>query len=654
MKPIKSIGLILVCTQVLSTNVLALASTTTPSVSSDKNHQTLPSLSSAALNKIQETNETTGINKTSPSSASVSSVPSHSTSSTTISKPQFSTKSITSESNELIKSTWGTASVTFDKSTGALTVSDGEITKGVHDGSYYLSDQRDIKREDVKNITFGDNVKLPTDSTEVFAHLASLTSLDLSQFDTSKVNNMDYMFADCSGLTNLNLSQFNTSMVTKMMNMFSGCSGLTNLDLSNFDTSMVNDMMGMFSGCSGLTNLDLSNFDTSMVTKMMNMFAGCSGLTNLDLSNFDTSKVDNMMGMFSNCSGLTNLNLGQFNTSMVTKMMSMFAGCSGLTNLDLKNFDTSKVDNMMGMFYGCSDLTNLDLSNFDTSKVNNMTEMFNSCDKLNQLTLGKKSVFHQTDTNLPAIDTSSEQYSGAWVNKKDYQTYDNSQNFMSDYDGSDPGTYVWGQTIKLKTKDTAIDVGTTWSKKDNFVSCKDELGKQIDLEEVNVSGTVDTTKAGVYDVTYSYGGQSATAKITVKENKTSINVKDTTLYVGDHWQPKSDFVSATDKDGNPVDFSKITFKGNVDTNKAGIYEETYINGNMVKKINVKVLNKKIVPSSNSNPKNMGHFDSRNSMTSKLPRTGEVNSNWIISLLGIFLIGLGGLISFFTLKIKKIK
>ena len=43
--------------------------------------------------------------------------------------------------------------------------------------------------------------------------------------------------------------------------MFSNCSSLTSLDLSNFNTSRVINMQYMFYGCSSMTSLDLSNFD---------------------------------------------------------------------------------------------------------------------------------------------------------------------------------------------------------------------------------------------------------------------------------------------------------------------------------------------------------------------------------------------------------
>ena len=110
---------------------------------------------------------------------------------------------------------------------------------------------------------------------------------------------MSHMFRDCPSLTSLDLSGFDTSLVTNMVSMFNGCSFLTSLDLSGFDTSKVTIMSSMFANCPGLTSLDLSGFDTSKVTSMYYMFNGCPGLTSLDLSGFDTSNVTTMTNMFS-------------------------------------------------------------------------------------------------------------------------------------------------------------------------------------------------------------------------------------------------------------------------------------------------------------------------------------------------------------------
>ena len=63
------------------------------------------------------------------------------------------------------------------------------------------------------------------------------------------------MFSDCKSLTNLNLSNFNTQNVTNMEYMFYSCISLTNLNLSNFNTQNVINMGGMFNDCYSLTDL---------------------------------------------------------------------------------------------------------------------------------------------------------------------------------------------------------------------------------------------------------------------------------------------------------------------------------------------------------------------------------------------------------------
>ena len=50
------------------------------------------------------------------------------------------------------------------------------------------------------------------------------------------------MFCNCLSITSLNLSNFNTINVKFMSDMFNGCSSLTSLNLSNFNTTKVIEM----------------------------------------------------------------------------------------------------------------------------------------------------------------------------------------------------------------------------------------------------------------------------------------------------------------------------------------------------------------------------------------------------------------------------
>jgi len=62
----------------------------------------------------------------------------------------------------------------------------------------------------------------------MFGACKSLTTLDVSDFSTSKVTNMEYMFINCTKLTTIgNISNWDTSNVTNMTKMFSSCWNLT-------------------------------------------------------------------------------------------------------------------------------------------------------------------------------------------------------------------------------------------------------------------------------------------------------------------------------------------------------------------------------------------------------------------------------------------
>ena len=197
------------------------------------------------------------------------------------------------------------------------------------------------------------------------------------------------MFYECENLTTLDVSNFNTSNVTDMSNMFWNCNNLTTLDVSNFNTSNVTAMNNMFNGCCKLTTLDLSNFDTSNVTAMNSMFNGCSNLTTLDLSNFDTRKVIDMSHMFNDCSDLTALDLSNWDMSKIEAMEMMFQSCSNLTTLTLPNCSTA-ASNMMNMFSYCTNLTTLDLYNFCINDYAEMQEMFSNCTNLTSIKVGDK------------------------------------------------------------------------------------------------------------------------------------------------------------------------------------------------------------------------------------------------------------------------
>ena len=75
--------------------------------------------------------------------------------------------------------------------------------------------------------------KLLNSSNYMFYGCKSISSIDLSNFNTQNITNMEYMFFDCNSLSSIKLSNFNTQNVTNMGYMFFECKSLLSIDLSN-------------------------------------------------------------------------------------------------------------------------------------------------------------------------------------------------------------------------------------------------------------------------------------------------------------------------------------------------------------------------------------------------------------------------------------
>ena len=117
---------------------------------------------------------------------------------------------------------------TFDNSTGTLRFWNRETVPSVGDkdpeGHNVDNVFTELNYKNDYNAVFGsiaENIKTAiavdrvsfTDTSLMFLNCESLTNLDLSNFDTSKVTDMSYMFRQCSNLT-LDCSHWNVDKVT--------------------------------------------------------------------------------------------------------------------------------------------------------------------------------------------------------------------------------------------------------------------------------------------------------------------------------------------------------------------------------------------------------------------------------------------------------
>ena len=128
----------------------------------------------------------------------------------------------------------------------------------------------------------------------MFLNCISLTSLDLSSFNSKNATSMMRMFDSCLKLEHITFgSLFNTSALITTYRMFAFCSSLTTLDLSCFDTGSITSMDEMFSNCKYLKTIYVdSGWNTENVTSSNNMFKNCTNLEGCQGTTYDDNHVD--------------------------------------------------------------------------------------------------------------------------------------------------------------------------------------------------------------------------------------------------------------------------------------------------------------------------------------------------------------------------
>ena len=96
-----------------------------------------------------------------------------------------------------------------------------------------------------------------------------ISKIDISEWDTSNVEYMDYMFTDSK--FNGDISKWDVSNVIDTTTMFFGSD--FNGDISKWDVSKVEDMSGMFE--KSKFNKNISKWNVSKQAKLSKMFNGC-------------------------------------------------------------------------------------------------------------------------------------------------------------------------------------------------------------------------------------------------------------------------------------------------------------------------------------------------------------------------------------------
>ena len=142
-------------------------------------------------------------------------------------------------------------------------------------------------------------------------------------------------------------------------------------------------------------------------------------------------------------------------------------------------------------------------------------------------------------------------------------------------------------SLTLHTGTHYIYQGEKWDPKRGLKKATDADGKNLSIDKLvhwwGTGGTIDSNKIGdkrtyFYKVFKKNGSEIYNGVwVVVKEDKTNIKMKDSALYVGQKWNPKDNFVSASDEEGKPVSWEdpRIIKNASIDTSKPGVHKIKY-------------------------------------------------------------------------------
>lgn len=190
------------------------------------------------------------------------------------------------------------AKATFTVSTGEIHIynssTSGKATMSKSSWYTFLKKiiTADGNLDAVKSITFDDQVYAPANSVNLFSPYISETRYPLSKLVA--FNNID--------------DKLLMSNVTDISNMFYGCSSLKSLNVYNWDMSKLESTMRVFSHCSALEKIRGFEYwrNGNNCTWGYGMFDGCSSLRELNIPYVDTGVH---LSMFRGCSSLEVLKL---------------------------------------------------------------------------------------------------------------------------------------------------------------------------------------------------------------------------------------------------------------------------------------------------------------------------------------------------------
>ena len=139
----------------------------------------------------------------------------------------------------------------------------------------------------------------------------------------------------------------------------------------------------------------------------------------------------------------------------------------------------------------------------------------------------------------------------------------------------------------ILVKDVNLPIGVKWDASLGFNGVEMSDGTKLTwkdvMNDIVITGNVNSEQPGTYPVTYTYGNKKATMNVTVKIMEVvkvqMISLKDINLPLGVEWQPVNSFNYIEMSDGTKLSWDKVAkdikVTGVVDSQKQGVYKVSF-------------------------------------------------------------------------------
>ena len=204
--------------------------------------------------------------------------------------------------------------------------------------------------------------------------------VNFNDIDISNIDNLEHLFYKTE-YTNIDVSMWDTSHVESMEFLFGRCDNLKYVDISDWNVEKCSKFNGMFYNCGKLIKLDLSKWNMISATDLRSMFFYCTDLKSIgNISNWDIRKVQLINTMFCMCENIEDLgDLKNWQFGNVVNAYELFHGCENLKHIgDISSWRISYNCSTIGhMFYNCKNLNDAgDLTKWKINPATDKEDMF--------------------------------------------------------------------------------------------------------------------------------------------------------------------------------------------------------------------------------------------------------------------------------------